>query len=110
VKDDQPYLEHIQTAISRIHAYTAAGWDEFSRDIMAQDAVVRNFEVIGEATKQISEATKQLRPDIPWRQIAGFRDVLIHDYMGVNLRRVWNVIDNYLPKLDDAVQQLLRDL
>jgi len=109
VKEDRPYLEHIREAIQRIRSYTADGWEAFSRNTMAQDAVVRNFQVIGEATKQISEATRQRHPDIPWRQIAGFRDVLIHDYMGVNLRRVWNVIDQHLPQLEEAVDELLAD-
>jgi uncharacterized protein with HEPN domain len=109
VKEDRPYLEHIREAIQRIRSYTADGWEAFARNTMAQDAVVRNFQVIGEATKQISEATRQRHPDIPWRQIAGFRDVLIHDYMGVNLRRVWNVIEQHLPQLEKAVDELLAE-
>ena len=109
MKEDRPYLEHIREAIQRIRSYTADGWEAFARNTMAQDAVLRNFQVIGEATKQISEATRQRHPDIPWRQIAGFRDVLIHDYMGVNLRRVWNVIDQHLPQLEEAVDELLAD-
>ena len=109
MKEDRPYLEHIREAIQRIRSYTADGWEAFARNTMAQDAVVRNFQVIGEATKQISEATRQRHPDIPWRQIAGFRDVLIHDYMGVNLRRVWNVIEQHLSQLEEAVDELLAE-
>jgi uncharacterized protein with HEPN domain len=74
---------------------------------MAQDAVIRNFEVIGEATKRLSDAIRNRRPDIPWREIAGFRDVLIHDYMGVNLRRVWLVVEQHLPALRDALDDLI---
>ncbi|MEX0655311.1 MAG: DUF86 domain-containing protein [Phycisphaeraceae bacterium] len=109
MKDDRPYLEHIHESIERIRSYTAKGWDAFIDNPMAQDAVVRNFEIIGEATKRLSDASKQRHPDIPWRQIAGFRDVLIHDYMGVNLRRVWNVVEHNLPALQAAVDDLLRD-
>lgn len=109
MKDDRPYLEHIQDAISRIRSYTADGRDAFFCTPMAQDAVLRNFEIIGEATKRLSEATRNRCPDIPWRQIAGFRDVLIHDYMGVNLQRVWNVIEQDLPHLQEAIEKLLRD-
>ena len=106
MKEDRPYLEHIQEAIQRIRSYTADGWEAFARNTMAQDAVVRNFQVIGEATKQISEVTRQRQPDIPWRQIAGFRDVLIHDYMGVDLDEVWNVIDKDLPRLKQTVNEM----
>lgn len=109
MKDDRPYLEHIQEAMLRIRSYTADGWEAFARNPMAQDAVLRNFEIIGEATKRLSERAKGRRPDIPWRQIAGFRDVLIHDYMGVNLRRVWNVVERDLPRLCEAIDELLRD-
>jgi uncharacterized protein with HEPN domain len=110
VKEDRPYLEHIREAIQRIRFYTADGWEAFAHNTMAQDAVLRNFQVIGEATKQISQATRQRHPQIPWRQVAGFRDVLIHDYMGVNLRHVWNVIDQHLPQLEEAIDELLEEL
>ena len=107
MKDDSPYLEHIREAIAKIFSYSAAGWDDFSRNSMVQDAVLRNFEIIGEATKGLSDSIKGRRPDIPWREIAGFRDVLIHNYMGVNLKRVWNVIQQNLPSLRQAIEELL---
>lgn len=110
MKDDRLYLEHIRGAILKITSYSAGGWEAFSDNSMAQDAVLRNFEIIGEAAKRLSDAGKNRRPDIPWREIAGFRDVLIHNYMGVNLRRVWNVIENNLPKLQQAVDDLLEDV
>ena len=74
---------------------------------MIQDAVIRNFEVIGEATKRLSEALKAEHPDIAWRQIAGFRDVLIHDYLKININRIWGVIEKDLPPLKRIVEQLL---
>ena len=74
---------------------------------MAQDAVARNFEIIGEATKRLSDKTKIARPDLPWRDIAGFRDVLIHNYMGVDLDEVWNAVENDLPALQRVVTELL---
>jgi uncharacterized protein with HEPN domain len=109
VKEDRPYLEDIREAIRKIVSYSADGWEEFSRDTMIQDAVLRNFEIIGEAAKRLSEAVKSRRPDVPWRDIAGFRDVLIHNYMGVNLKRVWNVIQQNLPGLQQAIDELLHD-
>jgi len=74
---------------------------------MIQDAVIRNLQVIGEAAKNLSDATRSRRPDIPWRRVAGLRDVLVHDYMGVDVRGVWRVIECHLPVLHDAVDELL---
>lgn len=107
MKEDRVYLEHILEAIQRVAAYSRGGWEAFSANQMAQDAVIRNFEIIGEAAKRLGEATKAKHPEIPWRDIAGFRDVLIHDYMGVKLRLVWNVIEQNLPDLRCAVEDLL---
>jgi uncharacterized protein with HEPN domain len=107
MKDDRLYLEHIRDAIDKIRAYSAAGREEFLRNSMAQDAVMRNFEIIGEAAKRLSEATKSRCPEIPWRRVAGFRDVLIHAYMGVDTAEVWNVIETHLPGLRAAAERLL---
>jgi len=107
VKDDKVYLAHIADGIAQILSYTAGGREEFLQNRMIQDAVVRNFEIIGEATKNLSETTKSRRPDIPWRRVAGMRDVLIHDYMGVDAEEVWRVIESHLPALREAVQELM---
>lgn len=108
MKDDRLYLEHIRQAIERVASYTLAGREEFLRNAMIQDAVARNFEIIGEVTKRLSEAAKRRHPDIPWRRIAGFRDILIHDYMAVDASEVWNVIESHLPALRAAVDDLLQ--
>jgi uncharacterized protein with HEPN domain len=107
LKDDRLYLTHIKEAIDKINSYTNAGYDQFVNDPKTQDAVIRNFEIIGEASKQLSEQTKKLGGDIPWRDIAGLRDVLIHDYMGVDIKEVWNVVTNHLPVLEKAIDKLL---
>ena len=73
---------------------------------MVQDAVLRNLEVIGEAVKKISDATRRQAPEVPWKQIAGLRDVLIHNYFGVQLDRVWQVVERDLTSLEAAVVQL----
>jgi len=107
VKDDRLYLTHIKEAIDKINLYTNDGYDQFVNDPKTQDAVIRNFEIIGEATKQISDTVKQLKSDIPWRDIAGLRDVLVHDYMGVDVKEVWNIVTNHLPILKNAIDELL---
>jgi len=107
VKDDRPYLLHIRDAAARILSYTAAGRDVFGGDPMAQDATIRNLEIIGEAAKNLSEATRSKRADIPWRQIAGMRDKLIHQYFGVNLELVWSTAEIEIPRLKMAIEELL---
>ena len=105
--DDRLYLTHILECLEKIEQYAAAGKGAFDADPMRQDAIIRNFEIIGEATKRLSEEVCLLRPDISWREVAGFRDVLIHGYLGVDLNQVWNIIQNDMPALKDAVTELL---
>ncbi len=107
MRDDRLYLTHIKESVERIEEYTRQGHDCFVGSPLIQDAVIRNFEIIGEAVKQISGPTLDKIPEIPWRQISGFRDVLIHDYMGVDLEEVWKVIEDHLPNLKEAVNYLL---
>ena len=109
MKDDRVYLQHIRDAISRILSYTASGREAFLATPQAQDAVIRNLEIIGEAVKHLSAELRQQHPDIPWKRIAGMRDEMIHEYFGVDLRIVWNVIEQHLPVLSQGVTGLLGD-
>ncbi|MFH1730590.1 MAG: DUF86 domain-containing protein [Planctomycetota bacterium] len=108
MKDDRLYLEQILEAVEKILSYVAGGREEFMRNSLVQDGVIRNFEIIGEAPKQLSEETRCKQPEIPWSDVARFRDILIHHYMGVNLTRVWKVIEGHLPALRRAIDELLR--
>lgn len=107
MKDDRVYLGHILEAIQDIEQYASTGRDAFMTDRMRQDALIRKLEVIGEAVKNLSEQTKQRRPETPWRRIAGMRDRLSHDYFGVDLALVWVAVERELPNLKTAVEQLL---
>jgi uncharacterized protein with HEPN domain len=107
VKDDRVYLEHIRDALADIATYTSAGRDAFFDERIRQDATLRKLEVIGQAVKNLSEESKSKRPQIPWKQIAGMRDKVIHDYFGVNLDIVWAVVEKDLPQLERAVRDLL---
>ena len=109
MKDDRVYLQHIRDALQDIVAYCGSDHDAFNSDRMRQDATLRKLEVIGQAVKNLSEPTKARQPEIPWKQIAGMRDKVIHDYFGVNLEIVWAVVQKELPKLRTAVEALLTE-
>jgi uncharacterized protein with HEPN domain len=107
VSRDELYLQHVLDAIEKVERYVAVGHAEFMAASHWQDAVIRQLEIIGEAVKRISPEILDRRPDIPWRRIAGMRDVLIHDYMGVDLEAVWRVTQDDLSALRQAIEELL---
>jgi len=94
------YLDDIRNAISEVEDFTCGmDFDAFVTDKKTVNAVIRSLEVIGEATKHIPSSIRKKHPEIPWTRMAGMRDVLIHDYMGVDLKTIWNVIRERLPEL-----------
>lgn len=107
---DALYLKHIQERIGRIETCAREGREAFDASPILQDAVMRNFEVIGEAVKQVSPDLRDRYSDVEWRRVAGFRDVLIHNYMGVDLDEVWNVIEKDLPRLKRTVKAMLEEM
>jgi uncharacterized protein with HEPN domain len=107
VKDPAPYLRHILDAIAAIEEYTTEGREAFLKDRKTRDAVIRNLEIIGEATRNISPAFQAAHLDIPWRQAAELRNVLIHEYFGVDVRIVWGVVEIELPTLKAKIQKAL---
>ncbi len=107
MNQDLVYLCHIRDAIEKIESYASVGEGDFLEFPHWQDAVIRNLEVVGEATKRLSIDLKAENPNIPWREIAGLRDVLIHDYMGVDLNVIWNVVAQDIPKLKMTILELL---
>ena len=109
-KDPRVYLAHILECAQKIERYTKGGEKEFHNDTMLQDAVIRNFEIIGEAAKRVPEAYRRAHSQIPWRLMAGFRDVLIHAYEGIDLKRVWWIVRHDSPVVKEAVEKLLPPL
>jgi uncharacterized protein with HEPN domain len=109
-KDPRVYLAHILECAQKIERYTHGGEKEFQNDTMLQDAVIRNFEIIGEAAKRVPEAYRRGHSQIPWRLMAGFRDVLIHAYEGIDLQRVWQIVRQDLPVVKEAIEKLLPPL
>lgn len=107
MKGDRLYLGHIVEAIDRILDYAAPGEASFRSDLKTQDAIIRNFQVMGEAVKNVSAETRAAHPEVPWKDIAGMRDRVVHDYFGVSLDIVWDVISKHLPPLRDSVRKLL---
>ncbi len=107
MRDDLVYLRHIADAIADIEKYTDGGRQDFFNKKIIQDAVIRNLEIIGEAVKNISPAIKIEYPDVPWKQIAGLRDILIHHYFGVDLETIWLVVEKRLPVLAERIHFLL---
>lgn len=110
MKDERLYLVQMPECIERITSFVRPGREAFFANRMMQDAVIRNFEIIGEAAKRVSEATRSRAPQIPWRRIAGFRDVLIHQYEGVDLDETWKRIVQDLPTLKRSLETLIGDL
>ncbi|MCA1790609.1 MAG: DUF86 domain-containing protein [Thioalkalivibrio sp.] len=106
---DRLYLQHILDAILRIGTYLEdLDREEFDRSSLVQDAVIRQLQIIGEASKRLSEELKRWRSSIPWRQVTGMRDKLTHDYMGVDLDAVWKTAVEDLVPLKVAVQEELQ--
>lgn len=102
------YLDDILTAIAEAEEFTSGmEYEEFTTDKKTINAVIRSLEVLGEATKHIPSLFRKKHPDIPWSKMAGLRDVLIHDYMGVDLMTVWKVVKERLPEVKEQVRKLL---
>ncbi|MEO7453320.1 MAG: DUF86 domain-containing protein [Fimbriimonadales bacterium] len=98
----------MKLAISRIREYTELSEQEFMQDTRTQDAVIRNFEILGEAVKGLSKDLRARHPNVPWREVAAMRDFLIHVYFGVSLERVWQTIKSDLDKLEAIVTAELK--
>lgn len=105
------FLRHILLCLDRIELYTVDGKQAFLADAKTQDAVIRNLEIIGQAVKDLdSDELSSRHPSVPWRQIAGLRNVLAHQYLGVDLALVWQVVEGHLTQLRRAIEAELSGL
>jgi len=108
LKEDAFYLKHILSAIERIELYLEnKEKSNFNSDLLLQDGIIRQIEIIGEAAKHVSEGMRKKHPDVPWKDVAGMRDKLIHAYFGVDLAAVWNTVEKDLPPLKKNIGTIL---
>lgn len=110
MKDDRLYLEHILECIRHVTEFTRQGREAFLSDRKTQDAVLRNLQTLGESTRRLSDAIKNRHPEVDWRAVAAFRNVLVHDYLGLDLYEVWEIVEHDLPDLKPKVEVILREL
>ena len=99
MKDDAVYVQHIVECMARIEEYTKAGRTEFMASTLIQDGVIRNLQTLGQSVLKLSEPLKAAHPEVDWKSIMGLRNVLVHDYLGVSVTRIWEIVERDLPDL-----------
>jgi len=102
IKNDTVYIEHMLECLNRIDDYVNDKEQFYSTKIV-QDAVVRNLQVMSGSSQRLSDKAKEDYPEVPWRQISGFRNILVHDYLGIDLDVIWSVLEQELPNLKKAL-------
>jgi len=105
-KDDTLYLIHISEEIARIEKFTAGGKAEFFGSDLVQYAVLRSLQTLAESVKRLSPALKASHPDIPWKDVIGLRNVLVHDYLAVDVEEIWKIIELDLPLLKRQINAI----
>ena len=110
MKDDRVYLKHILRCIARIQEYTAGGRESFFALPLIQDGVIRNLQTLAESSQHLSEGIKVTQASVDWKGLAGFRNVLVHDYLGVDLELVYRAVEQDVPKLKVACEAALQPL
>ena len=103
---DRIYVEHMLECIDRIERYVESDRSRFMASEMVQDAVTRNLQTLAESSQRLSESAKKTQPGIDWRAICGFQNVLVHDYLGLDLETIWLVIAQDLPQLKASLETI----
>lgn len=109
MKDDTVYLQHILECIRRIEEHASQGYPTFFASHTLQDATLRNLQTLSEATQRLSVHAKASQPHIPWQQIAAFRNVIVHNYLGIDLEQIWAIIHRDIPPVKQAAQAILEE-
>ena len=107
---DRVLLTHMRECIDRIREYTAGERSRFDTSRLVQDAVIRNLQTLTESSQRLSENIKATEPQVPWRELAGFRNVIVHGYLGIDLAAVWLVVEQDLPPLAEALERMAAGL
>jgi uncharacterized protein with HEPN domain len=110
MKNDRLYLVYISECIDRIDSYTADGKTAFINDLKTQDAVLRNLHTLSESVQHISEELRAQYSELDWRAIIAFRNVVVHDYLGIDLNQIWDIIERDLPDLKHTIASMLDEL
>jgi uncharacterized protein with HEPN domain len=110
MKEDRLYLVYILECIDRIETYTTTGKQYFFDDIKTQDAVLRNLHTLSESAQRLSEDLRVQHPEIDWRAIIAFRNVVVHDYLGMDFTQIWDIVTQDLPPLKRSAAQILENL
>ncbi|MEK6952586.1 MAG: DUF86 domain-containing protein [Nanoarchaeota archaeon] len=111
MKDDSIFVRHILESIKNIEEFSKSlSKEEFAKSRLKQSAIIRELEIIGEASKNLSDEFKNKYKIIEWKLIAGFRDKLAHHYFGIVLERVWNIIEKDLPNLKKEIEKIISEI
>ena len=110
MKDARVYLGHILRCIARIQEYTVEGRDTFFASSLVQDGVIRNLQTLAESSCRLGEGVKASHPGVDWKGLAGFRNVLVYDYLGVDLEYVYRAVEHDVPRLKQACESAIAEL
>jgi uncharacterized protein with HEPN domain len=101
---------HIKECIERVIMYTEEGKDVFFADTKTQDAVMRNLQILAESTQRLSDSLIELHPEVDWRNISGFRNFAVHEYLSIDLKMIWDIVEQDLPVLEEQIEAILSEL
>ena len=110
MKDDSVLLLYIMECIRRIEQNAAGGREQFMASHSVQDAVLRNLQTLSESTQRLSDGLKAKYPDVEWRRVAAFRNVLVHDYLGIDLERIWAIVQSDVTELKRVISAMIEDV